>query len=432
MSGMDRLRIGVIGGGSIFTPELVDLLGRSTGTLGAVELRLMDIDPQRLAVVGSLCERIVARASAPIDISYHDAYEPAIADADFVLVQFRVGREAARIVDDRIGLKHRIPFVETVSVCGFSAYLRSYYEVERLAGLVQRLAPDAWLMAFANPAGMLTETFSRLGCPRVVGVCNSSIVVKDVFARELGAPPDEILMNWRGLNHLTCVDTVEWAGRNVYPELMARLAEHPQAYLPFPPAFIEAAGFLPSYYLRYHYFAREVVEELQARPTTRAEEVKAVNAAILERYRTIDAVPDELRQRGGFGYSRAVVNLIRGLRTGDRSRHYVNVRNGSSLRELPADAYVEVPAIAFENDLRAIVLEPLPDLARSLIVTMKHYETTLIEAARARDRRLLLQALLIHPLIGSYGLATALLDDVLAANRAFLPAELGGLLADER
>lgn len=430
MAPMDRLRIGVIGGGSIFTPELVDLLGRQADVLGPIELRLMDIDRARLEVVSGLSERIVAQASSPIAIRTCDTYEQAITGADFVLVQFRVGREEARIADDRLGLKYRIPFVETVSVCGFSAFLRSYYEVERIAALVGRLAPDAWVMDFANPAGMLAEAFSKLGCPRVVGVCNSSIVYKDAFAAELGAPPDELFMNWRGLNHLTFVDVVQWQGRNRYPDLVATLARQPHPYMPFPPEFIEAAGFLPSYYLRYHYFEPAMVEQLQAQERTRAEEVKAVNAGILELYRTIDHVPDALRQRGGFGYSRAVVNLIRGLRTGNRAIHYVSVRNGSTLPELPADSFVEVPAITLDNDLRAVQVEPLPDLARSLIITMKHYETTLIEGARRRDRRLLLHALMIHPLIGSHTLAAPLLDDVLEQNRAFLPAELGGRLGD--
>jgi 6-phospho-beta-glucosidase len=418
------LRIGVIGGGSIFTPELSDLLGRYGDRIGPVDLRLMDIDPDRLSVVAGLCERIAKKEGHPVSIRCCDTYETAIEDADFVLVQFRVGGEGARIADDRLGLKYRIPFVETVSVCGFAAFIRSYFEVERIASIVQRLAPDAWVMDFANPAGMLAEAFSRLGCTKVVGVCNSSIYFRDVFAQLLGCSPDELFMNWRGLNHLTYVDVVRWQGRDVYPQIVAALAERPQPYMPFPQPFLQAAGFLPNYYLRYHYFAPEVVEELQARHQTRAEEVKAVNARILELYRSVDHVPDELRLRGGFGYSRVVANAIRGLRTGDRSVHYLSVRNGTTLAELPPDSFVEVPVLALENDLRAIQVEPLPALARSLIVTMKHYEMTLFEAARTRDRRLLLNALMIHPLIGSYSLAEPLLRDVLDQNRAFVPAEL--------
>ncbi len=422
MAPMDRLQIGVIGGGSIFTPEFVDLLGRSADALGPIDLRLMDIDPGRLAVVGGLCERIVAKVAAPITIRFCDTYEQAITGADFVLVQFRVGREEARIEDDRLGLKYGIPFVETVSVCGFSAFLRSYFEVEKVAALVGELAPDAWVMDFANPAGMLAQAFSELGCRKVVGVCNSSITFLDFFARSLGAPVDELFMNWRGLNHLTFVDAVRWRGRDVYPELAAKLGEVDPPFLPFPAAFIEAAGFIPNSYLQYHYLKEDVVRELQRREETRAEVVKSVNRRILDRYAAIDVVPEELRQRGGFGYSRVVVNLIRGLREGDGSIHYVSVRNGSTLPELPPDGFVEVPVVALASELRAVQVEPLPSMARSLIVTMKQYETTLIAGARARSRRLLLQALMIHPLIGSYSLAEPLLRDVLEVNEAFLPA----------
>jgi 6-phospho-beta-glucosidase len=418
------LRIGVIGGGSIFVPELVELLGRYGDALGPIELRLMDVNADRMGVVGGLCERIVARAGHQIAISYHDGYEPAIEGADFVLVQFRVGGEEARIGDDRLGLKYRIPFVETVTVCGVSAFMRSYYEIEQVAAVARDLAPDAWVMEFANPSGMLAEALSRLGRPRVVGVCNSSIVVRDGFAQALGGSPDEIAMSWRGLNHLTVVDAVRWRGREVYPELVERLAETPHHYLPFPPAFIREMGFIPSYYLRYHWFAREVVEELQARPMTRAEEVKRVNAGLLDQYRTADEVPDELRKRGGYGYSRAVANAIRGLVTGDRSVHYLSVPNRGSIPELPPDAFVEIPVEALEGELRALDVPPLPPVARELLVTMKSYETTLIEAARARDRRGLLRALLIHPLIADAGIAEPLLADILEQNRAFLPEEL--------
>jgi 6-phospho-beta-glucosidase len=271
---------------------------------------------------------------------------------------------------------------------------------------------------------MLAEALSRLGRPRVVGVCNSSIVVRDGFAQALGGSPDEIAMSWRGLNHLTVVDAVRWRGREVYPELVKRLAETPHHYLPFPPAFIREMGFIPSYYLRYHWFAREVVEELQARPMTRAEEVKRVNAGLLDQYRTADEVPDELRKRGGYGYSRAVANAIRGLVTGDRSVHYLSVPNRGSIPELPPDAFVEIPVEALEGELRALDVPPLPPVARELLVTMKSYETTLIEAARARDRRGLLRALLIHPLIADAGIAEPLLADILEQNRAFLPEEL--------
>jgi 6-phospho-beta-glucosidase len=421
---MSPLRIGVIGGGSIFVPELVELLGRYGDVLRPIDLRLMDVDADRMSVVGGLCERIVARARAPIAISYHGTYEPAIEGADFVLVQFRVGGEDARIGDDRLGLKYRIPFVETVTVCGFAAFLRSFYEIENIARLAAELAPDAWLMEFANPSGMLAEALSRLGRPRVVGVCNSSIVVRDGFAEALGGSPDELEMSWRGINHLTVVDAVRWRGRDVYPALLERLALAPHHYLPFPPSFIREVGFIPSYYLRYHWFAREIVEELQARPTTRAEEVKRVNASLLEQYRTADRVPDELRQRGGYGYSRAVANAIRGLVTGDRSVHYLSVRNGGSIPELPPEGFVEIPVEAVDADLQPLEVPPLPPVARELLVTMKAYETTLIEAARARDRRGLLRALLIHPLIGDAGIAEPLLADVLEHNRAFLPDEL--------
>lgn len=423
---MSTTKLGVIGAGSIFTPELVDQLARETDALGAVDLVLMDNDPARLALVGGVCERIVARLQKPVTITYADTYEAAITGADFVLVQFRVGGQEARISDDQLGLKYKIPFVETVTVCGFSAFLRSFYEVEKIAKLVNELAPQAWVLNFSNPAGMLAEAFSRLGCKKVIGLCNASVFFKEFFARELGVAADQIFMNWRGLNHLTFVDIVQHQGRNVLPELLDKVGASDLPYLPFSAEFLHTFALLPNYYLQYHFMHDDVVKKLQACDHTRAEEVKEVNTQILDLYRTADRVPDELRKRGGFGYSRAVVSALRGIRTGDHSIHYVVLRNGSTLPELPPDAYVEVPAIALDNDLRAIQVEPLPTLARSLIVTMKDYETTLIKAAMASDRTAFLTALMIHPLIGSYSLAQPLLADVLEHNARYLPAELTG------
>lgn len=420
---MSPLQIGVIGA-SMFTPELTDLLVKYTDSIGPVDLRLMDVDPQKAEIVGELCQRIIAKGGKPVTLRYTQNYEDTVTGCDYVLVQFRVGGTEARIADDNLGLKYRIPFVETVSVCGFSQFLRSYYELEKIAEAVKRHAPNAWLLNFANPAGMLAESFSKLGLTKVVGVCNASIFFKDFFGQTLGAEPDALFMNWRGLNHLTVIDDVRFEGRNVYPEIIDKLGDTDMAFLPFPSEFLDTTQFLPNYYLRYHYFKEQVVDELQKKGKTRAEEVKAVNDALLEEYKTLDHVPEALKQRGGYGYSRAVANLIRGLETGDSSVHYAVVRNGSTLAEMPADSFVEVPVITMKNDVRALQVEPLPTLAKSTIVTMKDYETTLIEGARLRDRDLLLTAMMIHPLIGSYSLGEPLLRDVLAQNQQYLPGAL--------
>lgn len=426
------LKIGVIGGGSIFTPELVELFAQYSDVLGKVEIKLMDCNKQRLEIVGGLCERIVNNLNKPVSVCYADTYEEAVKGADFVLIQFRVGGEDARINDEKLGKKYKIPFVETVSVCGFAAFLRTYYEMEKIAKTVREHAPDAWVMNFANPAGVLTEALYKLGCKKIVGVCNSSTFLIDYLSEKIGASRGELFLNWRGLNHLTFTDIVQYKGINIFHELFDKMEDYSSSSNPFPAALIKNLGYFPNQYLQYYYLKEDMVEKLQAQDKVRSEIVKEVNAEILELYGKIDYVPENLRKRGGYGYSRSVVNLIRGMVTNDHSIHYAVVKNGSILPELPFDAFVEVPVLALANDIRAIQVEPLPEAARSLVITMKQYDTMIIEAAQKRSKKLLLNALMVHPLISSFCLAEPLLNDVLEENKEFIPEfkenEKGGVV----
>lgn len=415
-----KVRIGVIGGGSVFTPELIQLFVENSEAIGDIEIRLMDIDRKRLEIIGGLGRRIVERSKKPVEVKYVATYEEAIEGADFVLLQFRQGGVDARIEDEKLGLKYRLPFTETVSVCGFATYLRTYPVVEQLAAIIQRLAPDAWVMNFTNPAGMLTETFARLGCKKVVGVCNVSIMVQDALAEKLGVSPEELFMNWRGLNHLTFTDAVYYKGKNVLPEIIEKLEDYPHN-IPFPVDLIKALGFIPNNYLQYYYLKDHIVEKLQSQDKVRSQVVKEIEGVLLDLFSKADEVPDELKKRGGYGYSRVVVNLIRGIIQDDRSIRYAIVENGSTLPELPADAFVEVPVVVKADGIRPMKADPLPAVARGLVVTMKEYERLTIEAAQKRDRGLLLKALIIHPLIPSFDVAKALLQDVLEVNSPYLP-----------
>jgi 6-phospho-beta-glucosidase len=414
-----KLSIGVIGGGSIFTPELIDLLGRYTEQLGPLQVTLMDVDQPRQKIVGGLCERLIKRTGQPVEISYTDNYGEAVRGMDFVLVQYRVGFEDGRISDDAIAKKHRIPFVETVSVPGLGAFLRSYYQVEIIAGLVQKYAPDAWVMNFANPSGALSEAFYRLGCKKVLGVCNGPTGYREWLARELGAAdPQEVFMNWRGLNHLNFIDGIYYKGENKYPWFFDKEKKNRD--------FTEGLGFFYNSYVRYFYHREDIVEWLQKEERTRAETVKEVNAEILKIYedKGLDILPEKLTHRGGFGYAKAVADLMRCLVTGEMMVHFPSVRNGSTLPELPEDAFIEVPSVAFVNDVRTLQMEPLPPAAKALVFTMKQYERALFEAAKSRDKNKLLAAMVINPLFGSECLSRLVLEDVLNANAAFLPEEL--------
>lgn len=415
------VRIAVIGGGSVFTPELVEALAQNADAIGSMELRMVDVDERRLDIVGGLSRRIVRKFEAPIEIRDVPSYEEAISGADFVLVQFRQGGQDMRIRDEKLGLKYHLPFTETISVCGVATFLRTYPVVEQLAEMVQRLAPNAWLMNFTNPAGQLAETFSGLGCTKVVGVCNSAIGVLDFLADAVGADPSEIFMNWRGLNHLTFTDKVYYRGQDILPTVLERLQDFDEVS-PFPAELVRTLGVLPNGYLQYYYLRDTIAAKLQAQPKVRSEIVKDLEGTLLSLFGECSDVPDELTKRGGYGYSRLVVRLIRGIVTNDGSIQYANVPNGSTLPELPSDAFVEAPVVVKTERIRPMGVDPLPPFAVGLVITMKQYDRLLIEAARQRSHRLLLQALLTHPLIPSYTTATGLAQDILEENREYMPA----------
>jgi 6-phospho-beta-glucosidase len=412
-----QLNIGVIGGGSIFTPELVELLAKYTDIIGPLKIKLMDIDKPRLTTVGELCRRIIQKKQKPVEVVYANDYKEAIEESDFVLIQFRVGCEDARISDDKIGMKHKIPFVETVTVCGLASFLRTYYQMEIIAELVQKYSPTAWVMNFSNPSGALSEALYRLGCKKVLGVCNGPTGYLEHLAEKLNADPKDMFFNWRGLNHLTFIDGIFCRNENVFQRFVDEMPEEGT----FSKALIKSLGYFPNSYVQYIYNKEITVKKLQAEKETRAEAVKKVNAEILALYERIDYLPENLKDRGGFGYSRSVADLIKSLITNDMAIHYPSIKNGSVFPELPEDAFIEVPAVAVMNDVHALQIEPLPGTAKALVYTMKQYERALFEAALNRDKNKLLNAMLINPLFGSEHLSRAVLGDVLEANAEYLP-----------
>jgi 6-phospho-beta-glucosidase len=374
----------------------------------------------RLDVITAYCKRIVKKIGKPVIINKVHSYKDAIKGSDFIFIQFRVGGEAARITDDEIGHRHKIPYVETVTVCGLASFLRTYYQMEIIAELVKKHAPDAWVMNFSNPSGALTEALHKLGCKKVVGICNAPLGTIVSIAKELKANESDIFMNWRGLNHLAFVDRVMYKGENVFEKIVENIKETDSD---FPKEFLQSIGFLPVSYLKYIYLKESVLDKLQSAEKTRAEEVVEVNIRLMELYKdeSLDTIPDELKKRGGFMYSRSVADLIKGIVTNDRSIHYVQVRNGSIMSELPSDAFVEIPVIAMGNDVRGIQVEALPPMTKGLVVTMKQYEQLLIKGAMNRSRREIFNAMIVNPLFGSLCLSEPILNDVLEANKDYLP-----------
>ncbi len=404
------MKVAVVGAGSTYTPELVSGLS----AVEVDELALMDVDDERLDVVGGLASRMLDRTGWRGKLSLTTDLDRAVEDADFVLVQIRVGGQAARLRDETIPLACGCIGQETTGAGGFAKAMRTVPVVLQIADRVRELARgDAWIVDFTNPVGIVTRALLDAG-HRAVGLCNVAIGFQRHLAHVLGVEPQRVLVDQVGLNHLTWVRRVLLDGGDVLPALLAghgdELAEHTGVER----SVLDDLGVLPSYYLHYFYDHDRVLEELRdARP--RAAEVAEIERQLLDLYRdpATTTKPALLEQRGGAFYSEAAVGLVASLLRGDDVVHEVDVRNNGVLGGLADDDVVEVPA-----RVRAGVVEPLPQdpLAPELLGLVQHvaaYERLAAEAAITRDPVMARKALLAHPLVGQVAQIDALLDAAL-------------------
>jgi 6-phospho-beta-glucosidase len=405
------MKVAVIGGGSTYTPELVSGLTR----LDVDEFVLEDVDPDRREVVGGMARRMLARQGFAGRIEVTGDLDAAVEGADFVLVQIRVGGQDARLRDETAPLACGCIGQETTGAGGFAKAMRTVPVVLEIAERVRALAaPDAWIVDFTNPVGIVTRALLD-GGHRAVGLCNVAIGFQRQFAGWLEVEPARVVVDQVGLNHLTWVRRVLLDGKDVLPSLLAEHGDELAQEIELPRRLLDELGAVPSYYLRYFY-AHDVVlrEQLDGEP--RAAVVQEIERNLLDLYRdpTVDERPDLLMQRGGAYYSEAALGLITSLTTGDGAVHEVDVRNGSTLDGLAEDDVVEVPARVGRDGP-----EPLPQipLAPELLGLVQHvaaYERLTARAALTRDSVDARKALLAHPLIGQVELVDGLLDRLVA------------------
>ncbi|MFF4643508.1 6-phospho-beta-glucosidase [Streptomyces sp. NPDC001389] len=419
------MKLAVVGGGSTYTPELVDGFARLRDTLPVTELVLVDPAAERLELVGGLARRILARQGHPGRITTTSDLDAGVADADAVLLQLRVGGQAARLQDETWPLECGCVGQETTGAGGLAKALRTVPVVLDIADRVRRAAPRAWIIDFTNPVGIVTRALLQAG-HRAVGLCNVAIGLQRKFAALLGAAPDDVHLDHVGLNHLTWEFGVRLGGpggTDVLPRLLAEHGEAIAADLRLPRAVLDRLGVVPSYYLRYFYAHDEVVRELGAKPS-RAAEVAAMERELLALYAdpALDEKPALLAKRGGAFYSEAAVDLAAALLGGGGpSVQVVNARNAGTLPFLPDDAVVEVQA-AVDGSGPVPLAVPRPDpLYAGLLAHVTAYEDLALDAALRGGRGRVARALLAHPLVGQFDLAEALTDRLLAHNKEHLP-----------
>ncbi|MEV6152012.1 6-phospho-beta-glucosidase [Nonomuraea sp. NPDC052129] len=414
------MKLAVVGGGSTYTPELIDGFARLRDELPVSEIALIDPDLSRLEVVSGMARRMLAHAGHPARVLATSSVEEGVSGAQVVLFQLRVGGQAARDVDETLPLRCGCVGQETTGAGGLAKALRTVPVVLEIAEKVRTHAPDAWIVDFTNPVGIVTRALLDAG-HRAIGLCNVAIGFQRHVADLLGVPPSRISLGHVGLNHLTWERAVYLDGEDVLPSLLAEHAESLADGLGRP-ELLRRLGVVPSYYLRYFYDHDAVVEEQRAKPS-RAAEVAAMEAKLLEMYADPSVVekPALLGERGGAYYSEAAVALIASL-LGDRpGTHVVNVRNHGTLPFLADETVIEVPAHVTAAGAAPLPVPPVEPLFAGLIAHVSAYETLALEAARHGGADRVRNALLAHPLIGQDATAEELTGLLLEANHAYLP-----------
>jgi 6-phospho-beta-glucosidase len=410
------VKIAVVGGGSTYTPELVDGFARLAPF--ASEIVLLDPAAERLAVVGAFARRILQAHGSRATLRWTSDVDDALAGAATVVIQLRVGGQQARISDETFPLACDCVGQETTGAGGFAKALRT---VPVVLDIARRADPGAWIVNFTNPVGIVTRALLDDG-HRAAGLCNVAIGFQRRWAAALGVDPSAVTLDHVGLNHLTWERAAYVDGVDRLPGLLDASLDEIAAGVQIPAAVVRALGCVPSYYLRYFYCHDEVVAQERTEPT-RGERVAEIERELLGLYAdpALSVKPDLLGQRGGAFYSEAAVGLIASLHHDDGAHHAVNVRNRGFLPNLSDDAVIEATCRVGAAGAVPVPAPPLDPALAGLVAGVSAYEELAVAAAVHGGRDRVYRALLAHPLVGQHDKAERLTGDLLAANRAHLP-----------
>ncbi|MEY2239799.1 6-phospho-beta-glucosidase [Bacillus altitudinis] len=432
----DGIKIVTIGGGSSYTPELVEGFIKRYQELPVKELWLVDIEAgqEKLNIVGALAKRMVEKAGLPIEVHLTLDRRAALKDADFVTTQFRVGLLEARAKDERIPLKYGVIGQETNGPGGLFKGLRTIPVILDIVKDMEELCPDAWLVNFTNPAGMVTEAVLRYtNLKKVVGLCNVPIGIKMGIAKALDVDVERIEVQFAGLNHMVYGLDVYLDGVSIMDEVLDELGNPNSQWSMrnieaknWEPSFVKGLGVIPCPYHRYYYKTKDMLEEEQKAAQekgTRAEVVQQVEHELFELYKDPDLSikPPQLEKRGGAYYSDAACNLISSIYNDKHDIQPVNTVNRGAIASIPAESAVEVNCIITKDGPKPIATGDLPVAVRGLVQQIKSFERVAAEAAVTGDYETALVAMTINPLVPSDEIAKQILDEMLEAHREYLP-----------
>lgn len=433
---MKGLKIAIIGGGSSYTPEIIEGFIKRSKELPVEEIHLVDIKSgeNKLNIVGNLARRMIDKVGANIKIILTFDRKTALKDADFVVTQFRVGGLQARAMDERFPLKYGVLGQETTGPGGFAKALRTIPVILEICKDIEELCPEAWLINFTNPSGIITETVLKHTKTKCIGLCNVPIHMTMNIAKILEVEPKDIFIDFVGLNHLLWGKKVWHKEQDVTSKIIEAFLDGESltmkniADLKWDGEFLRALNMVPCPYHRYYYMTDTLVKEekllVDSGKGTRAEQVQEVERVLFKKYSdpSLDVKPKELEKRGGAYYSEAAVSLISAIYNNKREVHVVNTRNNGTIDQIPEDSVIEVNCLIDSRGATPLSYkERLPVEISGLIQQVKSYEILAVEAAVKGDINKSLMALVANPLIPSVDTAKSLLKDLLEINKDYLP-----------
>jgi 6-phospho-beta-glucosidase len=452
------MKITILGAAGVRTPQIVESIHIRQDSLGIDELSLMDIDAERLTLIGSLTEPLEKSGELKFKIQRTTDATEALKNADYVITTFRVGGIESRVIDERVALNNGVLGQETTGPGGFAMAVRTIPVLLDYIKMMENLCPDAWLINFANPSGMLAEVILRIaGWKHAVGICDGPSTMKRVAAKMLGAKNRDVYLDYFGLNHLGWIRSVIFDGHDILPMFLEAIDQNIEGLeLPFSSELIKSLGMIPNEYLYYFYSARQAVEKILTAEQTRGEQILELNTALFTDLKKLQGKPDALLQRyidyqqrrwetymktetgqevkplaritpetaqnmAEEGYAGVALDLIEALNGNNPQVLILNVLNEGAVEGIAPDASVEIPAYVGKGFVKPMNVGKIPAHCLGLMSQVKAYEQLTMQAAVERSYQKALQALTIHPLVEDASLAKKILDGYLKEHGSYFP-----------
>ncbi|MGN0567653.1 MAG: 6-phospho-beta-glucosidase [Acutalibacteraceae bacterium] len=422
---MKEITVAVIGSGSTYCPELVDGFLKAKDSLKLKKISFMDIDERKRTIVGDLCVRMLKNAGCDCEVVFTDDLDTSLQGADFVITQIRVGKLPCRHLDESIPKKYDLIGQETTGIGGFFKAQRTIPVIKHICDRIEAICPDAWLINFTNPSGIITEFVLNNTNVKNIGLCNVPIDMIDDVKEITG---DDSKITYVGLNHLSWITSIKKDGKELLPGLIE------SGFSPKVMANIKDDGFsmdclktiqaIPSSYLQYYYCREAKLQHQRESDKTRAQVCMEIEEQLLEIYQNKEIVtkPALLDKRGGHKYSLAAVSLVDSIANNKRDVHVVNIKNNGTLPFMADDDVVEIAAVIGSDGATPVpVTEPINDHIIGLMRVVKTYEKYAVEAAITGSDEAALKGLLVHPLVGDWEKAQKCFEEMKEAHKEYLP-----------